>query len=142
LGTREAAPEIIEAYRASCRDHGKEEGEIILQTGFAWAETEEAAIAGARKWKPTQLGEVYRDDIHDPHDMQRRADATMSDEQFAKEGFLLGADPDEHVERIRELERAGATTVCLQLIGDADPLGSIRTYGERVLPALRAAGVG
>jgi coenzyme F420-dependent glucose-6-phosphate dehydrogenase len=74
--------------------------------------------------------------------MQRRADAQMSDEQFAKEGFLIGADPSEHVERIRSMERAGATVICLQLIGRADPLGSIRTYGERVLPALRGAPVG
>ena len=69
--------------------------------------------------------------------MQRRADAQMSDEQFAKEGFLVGSDPEEHIERIRDMERAGATVICLQLIGRADPLGSIRTYGERVLPELR-----
>ena len=74
--------------------------------------------------------------------MQRRADEQMTDEQFAKAGFLVGSDPGEHAERIRELERAGATVVCLQLIGSADPLGSIRTYGERVLPALRGAAVG
>ena len=30
------------------------------------------------------------------------------------------------------------TTICLQRIGDADPLGSIRRYGEHVLPALRS----
>jgi hypothetical protein len=29
------------------------------------------------------------------------------------------------------------TTIALQLIGDADPMGSIRRYGEHVLPALR-----
>jgi hypothetical protein len=40
------------------------------------------------------------------------------------------------------MEGAGATVICLQLIGRADPLGSIRTYGERVLPALRRAEVG
>jgi len=71
--------------------------------------------------------------------MQRRTDAQMTDEQFAKEGFLISSDPCEHVERIRAMERAGATVVCLQLIGRANPLGSIRTYGERVLPALRKA---
>ena len=139
LGDPEAAPDVIDAYRESCREHGKPEGEIILQAGFAWAESDEAAIAGARRWKPTQLPEVYRDDVHDPADMQRRADEQMTDEQFAKEGFLVGADVEEHVERIREIQAVGATVVCLQLIGTADPLGSIRTYGERVLPALREA---
>jgi len=142
LGDPEQAPEIIDAYRESCREQGREEGEIIFQAGFAWADDEQAAIDGARHWKPTQLPELYLDDIADQQDMQRRADAEMSDEQFAKEGFLIAADPSEHVERIRSMEHAGATVICLQLIGRADPLGSIRTYGERVLPALRGAPVG
>jgi coenzyme F420-dependent glucose-6-phosphate dehydrogenase len=139
LGDPEQAPEIIEAYRDACREHGREEGEIIFQAGFAWADDEQAAIDGARHWKPTQLPELYLDDIADQEDMQRRADEQMSDEQFAKEGFLIASDPDEHIERIREMERAGATVICLQLIGRADPLGSIRTYGERVLPVLRGS---
>jgi coenzyme F420-dependent glucose-6-phosphate dehydrogenase len=45
------------------------------------------------------------------------------------------------VERIREIADLGADIVCLQLIGSADPLGSIRTYGEEILPALRGARV-
>ena len=74
--------------------------------------------------------------------MQRRADEQMTDEQFAKEGFLIAADPQEHIERIRELEHCGASVICLQLIGRADPLGSIRTYGAQVLPALRGTAEG
>lgn len=35
-------------------------------------------------------------------------------------------------------DEIGATVVCLQLIGQADPEGSIREYAEHVLPALRA----
>jgi hypothetical protein len=31
----------------------------------------------------------------------------------------------------------GATVVCLQLVGDADPMGSIRRYGAEVLPEVR-----
>jgi coenzyme F420-dependent glucose-6-phosphate dehydrogenase len=142
LGDPEQAPEIIEAYRDACREYGREEGEIIFQAGFAWADDEQAAIDGARHWKPTQLPELYLEDIADQDDMQRRADEQMTDEQFAKDGFLIGSDPEEHIERIREMERAGATAICLQLIGRADPLGSIRTYGERVLPVLRGAMVG
>ena len=140
LGDPDSAPEVIEAYRASCREHGKEEGEIILQTGMAWADSEQAVIDGARRWKPTQLPELYREDIADQNDMQRRADEQMSDEEFAKGGFILSSDPGEHVRRLQEIsEIDGATVVCCQLIGQADPLGTIRTYGERVLPALRGS---
>lgn len=133
----EAAPEVIEAYERGRRDGGHERGEIIAHTGFAWAQTQQEAMTGARRWKPTQLPELYRDDIHDPQDMQTRADAALSDEQFAHNGFLVEADPDRHVERLREIAGLGASVVCCQLIGQADPLGSIRTYGERVLPQLR-----
>jgi coenzyme F420-dependent glucose-6-phosphate dehydrogenase len=141
MGDPETAPEVIEAYRESCAEHDREPGEVIFQTGFAWAEDEQAALEGARRWKPTQMPEVYRDDIHDPTEMQRLASEQVSDEQFAKEGFLVGSDPEAFVERLREMEDLGPTVVCLQLIGQADPLGSIRVMGEQVLPALRGARV-
>ena len=142
LGDPEQTPEILNAYRESCREHGKDEGEIIFHAGFAWDDDEQSVIRGARHWKPTQLPELYIEDIADQNDMQRRADEQMTDEEFAKEGFLISSDPQEHIERIREMEQGGATVICLQLIGRADPLGSIRTYGAQVLPALRGAVVG
>jgi coenzyme F420-dependent glucose-6-phosphate dehydrogenase len=137
LGDPEAAPEIIDAYREECARSGKEEGEIILQSGMAWAEEQERVVEGAKRWKPTQLPELYRDDIPDPDDMQRRADEQLSDEEFASDGFIVSADTDEHVQRIREIAELGATSVCLQLIGSADPMGTIQTYGDTVLPQLR-----
>jgi coenzyme F420-dependent glucose-6-phosphate dehydrogenase len=143
MGDPEIAPGVIEAYRASCAEHGREPGEVILQSGFAWAGSDEVALAGAKRWKPTQLPEIYTDDIWDPARMQTLADERMSDEEFAAEGFIVSSDPEQHIERIREiLEIEGATTISLQLIGQADPLGSIKTYGEHVLPALRGERVG
>jgi coenzyme F420-dependent glucose-6-phosphate dehydrogenase len=139
LGDPEQAPEIIDAYREARSRAGRDAGEIILHAGFHLAADEQAAIASARKWKATQLPEVYTEDIHDPAEMVRMADERMTDEEFAHEGFLVGADAGEHVERLREMLGLGATVICLQGIGDADPLGSIRRYGEEVLPALRAA---
>ena len=38
-------------------------------------------------------------------------------------------------------EGMGATVVCLQNGSGADPLGALRTYGERVIPALGGARV-
>jgi coenzyme F420-dependent glucose-6-phosphate dehydrogenase len=142
MGDPETAPEVIEAYRESCAEHGREPGEVIFQAGFAWAGDDQAAIGGAKRWKPTQMDAVYRDDIHDPAEMQRLAAEEVTDEQFAKEGFLVGSDPGFFVERLREMGHLGPTVICLQLIGQADPMGSIRTVGEHVLPALRGARVG
>lgn len=135
LGDPEQGPEIAEAYRSA---GGK--GEIIYQAGFSLGTDEQQAIDGARMWKATQLPAVYKEEIPDPAEMLARADEELSDEEFAKEGFLVGADPEDQITRIREMEEAGATVVCLQCIG-ADPLGSIERYGEHVLPALRGARV-
>src|SRR4051795_12636553 len=141
MGDPETAPEVIDAYRESCAEHDREPGEVIFQTGFAWADDDQAAIDGAKRWKPTQMDEVYRDDIWRPEEMQRIASEKVSDEDFAKEGFIVSSDPEEHVERIREMEKLGPTVICLQLIGSADPHGSIRAYRESVLPSLRGARV-
>jgi coenzyme F420-dependent glucose-6-phosphate dehydrogenase len=137
LGNPEKAPGIIDAYRTACRELGREAGTIILQSAIAWADSQEAVIAGARRWKPTQLPEVYSDDIHDPAQMQRLAEETLSDEQFAREGFIVSSDVEEHVARLRQLQELGPSVMVTQLIGQADPMGTIRVYGERVLPALR-----
>jgi coenzyme F420-dependent glucose-6-phosphate dehydrogenase len=141
LGDPEQAPEIIDAWKEARSKAGKDTGEIILQSGFHLGPDEESAIASSRKWKPTQMPEVYTDDIHDPAEMVRMADEQMSDAEFAHEGFLVGGDPQEHVSRLREMLELGPTVVCLQGIGDAEPLGSIRRYGEEVLPELRGARV-
>lgn len=139
LGDPDAAPEVIETYREACREFNRPVGTIVMQSGIAWASDHDAAIRGARRWKPTQLPELYIDDISDQDDMQRRADEQMTDEQFAREGFIVSASVDEHVSRIQEIADLGADAVCLQLIGSADPAGTIERYGGDVLPALRGA---
>jgi len=141
LADPETAPELIDAYRSACDDAGREPGEIILQTGFSWAENDDAALEGARVWKATQPPEYFTDDWHDPKAMFDKADREVSDEEFAQ-SYIIGSDPEHHVERIRQVEELGATVVCLQNGSGAEPLGALRTYGERILPALRSARVG
>jgi coenzyme F420-dependent glucose-6-phosphate dehydrogenase len=141
LADPESAPELIDTYRSACDDAGKEPGEIILQTGFSWAEDDDAALEGARVWKATQPEEYFTDDWHDPKAMFERADREVPDDDFMQ-SYIISSDADHHVERIREVEALGATVVCLQNGSGAEPLGALRTYGERVLPALKGARVG
>jgi hypothetical protein len=54
---------------------------------------------------------------------------------------IISSDPEQHAERIREIERMEPTIVCLQNASGADPHGALRVYGEKVLPALRGARV-
>ena len=115
---------------------GRETGEIILQGGFSWAGDDDAALEGARVWKSTQKDEYFTADWHDPKAMYEKAEAEVSDEEL-KRAYIVGSDADLDAERIREIEKLGATIVCLQNGSGADPLGAIRTYGDRVLPSLK-----
>ena len=140
LADPESAPEVIDAYREECSDAGKEPGEIILQTGFSWAQDDDAALEGARVWKATMPEEYFTDDWHDPKAMYEHAQEQFSDEDFLEQ-YIVSSDPQRHAERIREVEQLGATIVCLQNASGADPLGALEVYGDKVLPALRGARV-
>jgi coenzyme F420-dependent glucose-6-phosphate dehydrogenase len=140
LADPEQAPGIIDAYRGACEDERKEPGEIILQAGFSWAEDDDAALEGARVWKSTQIPDYFTDDWHDPRAMYERAEKEVSDDDF-EEAFIVSSDPEVHAERVREVERLGATVVCLQNGSGAAPEQALRVYGEQVLPALRGGRV-
>ena len=140
LADPESAPDLIEIYKSEREAAGKEPGEIILQAGFSWAGDDDSALEGARVWKATQPEEYFTDDWHDPRQMYEKAEREVTDEEF-KQSYIIGADPELHVERVREIERLGATIVCLQNGSGADPLGALRTYAEHVLPALKNARV-
>ncbi len=141
LADPEQAPGVIDAYRAACDDAGKPPGEIILQTGFSYAEDDDAAFEGARVWKATQPPEFYVDDWHVPTEMLEHADQKISDEEFAR-SYIISSDPEVHADRVREVEKLGATVICLQNASGADPHRALEVYGEQVLPALRGARVG
>jgi coenzyme F420-dependent glucose-6-phosphate dehydrogenase len=140
LANPELAPDVLDAYRAACEDAGKEPGEIILQTGFSWAEDDDAALEGARVWKGALPVEHYRDDWHDPEAMFRNGEDQFSDDDF-RAAYIVSADPHQHADRVREIEKMGATVVCLQNASGAAPEAALRVYGEQVLPALRGARV-
>ena len=136
LADPEMAPRMIEAYRAAAEDAGREPGEIILQAQFSWAADEEAALEGARVWKGAQPDEFFTDDWHDPGAMYERGEQQVSDDEL-REALIIGSDPDLHVERVREIEALGATTVALMNVSGADPRRALEVYRDRVLPALR-----
>jgi hypothetical protein len=69
--------------------------------------------------------------------MQAEGERQVSDEEL-KEALIVAADPEVHVERIREVEAMGATTVALMNNSGTDPLAAIEVYESSVLPRLLA----
>jgi coenzyme F420-dependent glucose-6-phosphate dehydrogenase len=137
LGDPETAPDVIDAYRSACDDAGREPGEIVLQVQFSWAPDDDAALEGARVWKGAQPDEFYTDDWHDPKAMYERGEEQISDDEL-KESLVISSDPDAHADRIREVEKLGATTLALMNCSGADPRGAIEVYARDVLPALKS----
>jgi coenzyme F420-dependent glucose-6-phosphate dehydrogenase len=136
LGDPRQAPGVIAGYRRGCEQAGREPGEIVLQTLASWASSDDDALAGAREWKGTLVDEHYTDPVADPAEVGRNG-TDVSDAQFEAMA-IVSSDPGAHVKKIRLLEQLGATAVCVMNVSGADPNGTIRTYGEHVLPALRA----
>lgn len=138
LADPETVPGLIDAYRGAAEDAGHEPGEIVLQTAFSWAADDDAALEGARVWKGAQPKEFYTEDWHDPAAMYARGEANVSDEEL-REALIIASEPEHHAERIREVERMGATTVALMNNSGADPQRAIEVYAESVLPKLGVA---
>ena len=137
LADPEMAPDMIEAYRAAASDAGREPGEIVLQAQFSWAPDDDTALESARVWKGAQPEEFFSDDWHDPGAMYERGEEQVSDDEL-REALIISSDPDVHVERVREIEEMGATTVALMNVSGADPRAALDVYRDRVLPALRS----
>jgi coenzyme F420-dependent glucose-6-phosphate dehydrogenase len=138
LADPESVPEILDAYRGAAENSGREPGEVVLQAAFSWAPDDDAALEGARVWKGAQPKEFYRDDWHDPRAMYARGEEQVSDDDL-REAMIIAADPGVHVERVREVEKLGATTVALMNDSGADPQAAIEVYGREVLPRLGAS---
>jgi coenzyme F420-dependent glucose-6-phosphate dehydrogenase len=135
LADPEMAPDVIDSYRSACDDDGHEPGEIVLQAQFSWASDDESALEGARVWKGAQPDEFYTDDWHDPEAMYDHGEKQVSDDEL-RDAVIISSDPEHHVERIREAQELGATTMALMNVSGKDPHAAIETYAEHVLPAL------
>jgi coenzyme F420-dependent glucose-6-phosphate dehydrogenase len=135
LADPQKAPAVIAAYRRACEQAGREPGEVILQGMVSWAETDEAAFDGAREWKATLVDAHYRDPVADPAQIQANG-RELSDTMFKAMG-LVSSDPKTHVRKIKTMQQLGATAIVLMNISGADPHGTLRVYGESVLPELR-----
>lgn len=138
LASPDKAPVVIAAYRRACEQAGREPGEIILQGLAAAADTDDAALESSREWKGTLADDNYAADVHDPARVGALGE-NISDRTFRMMG-ILSADPATHVRKIKAIRGMGATAVVVMNVSGADPMGTLRLYGDHVLPALRDDG--
>jgi coenzyme F420-dependent glucose-6-phosphate dehydrogenase len=135
LADPKKAPAVIAAYRKACEEAGREPGEIVLQGVAAAADSDDTALESAREWKATLSDESYAEPVSDPADVGEIGE-NVSDTKF-KMMAVLSSDPGKHVRQIKAMKAMGATAIVMMNISGADPLGTVRLYGDHVLPELR-----
>ena len=93
------------------------------------------AFEDTRFWAALALSAEEKMSVEDPLEMERLADA-LPVERAAKR-WIVSADPEEHVERIRPYVELGFRHLVFHAPGP-DQANFIRLYAKHVLPRLRA----
>lgn len=133
----EGLAKIKDAWLSAADDAGRKPGELVLQAGFSWAPDDDTALQQALIFKGAAPAEYYSEDWHDPKEMYRRGVEKVSNEEFIRKN-IISSEPEVHVERLREVEKLGATIISCANFSGPNVLEAVRAYGSKVLPRLRA----
>ncbi|TQJ30191.1 glucose-6-phosphate dehydrogenase (coenzyme-F420) [Microbacterium sp. SLBN-146] len=109
--------------------------DTLIEVKVSYHPDEQTALEKTRFWAPLALSAEEKMGIHDPIEMQRRA-AELPIERAASR-FIVSTDPEEHVERIARYVELGFRHLVFHDPGH-DQEEFLRTYGEEILPRLRA----
>jgi G6PDH family F420-dependent oxidoreductase len=123
--------ELVKAYQ----DAGGV-GPLIGQLSVCWAKSEAAARRTAHEWWPTAAlhGEVSQE-LPNPSQFTDLAKSVTEDQ--VAEAILCSPDPEQHLAKIREYEKAGFDHVYVHQIGP-DQAGYLGFAEREILPALKA----
>lgn len=110
-------------------------GPAYGMTHVCVADDEDEALRIAREfWPNSAIPGSAGQELSIPEHFEPIGEA-MPDEVF-RESFVLGSDPDAHLEKLRSLFDAGFDHVAVHQVGpDQDAV--FRFYGEEILPRLR-----
>ncbi|MCR2815412.1 glucose-6-phosphate dehydrogenase (coenzyme-F420) [Microbacterium jiangjiandongii] len=109
--------------------------DTLIEVKVSFAETRQEALEKTRFWAPLALSPEEKTGIHDPIEMQRRADELPIERAASR--FIVSTDPDEHVEQIARYVDLGFRHLVFHDPGH-DQETFLRTYGTEILPRLRA----
>ena len=109
--------------------------DTLIEVKVSLADTREQALEKTRFWAPLALSPEEKTGIHDPLEMQRRADALPIERAASR--FIVSTDPDEHVEQIARYVDLGFRHLVFHDPGH-DQETFLRTFGAEILPRLRA----
>ena len=124
-------PAMEEGAKAAGRDPVTIERTIEVKVSFDT--DKERALADTRIWAALALPADQKVDIHDPREMEKRAEEVADQ---AHRRWLVSSDPEEHVEQVGHYIELGFTHLIFHAPGD-DQSRFLRLYAQEILPRLR-----
>lgn len=124
-------PAVEEGAKETGRDPAAVERTIEVKVSF---DTDrERALRDTRIWAALALPAEDKAGIHDPREMERRAEQVADQ---AHRRWLVSNDSEEHVEQIRPYIEMGFTHLIFHAPGD-DQSRFLQLYAKEILPRLR-----
>jgi coenzyme F420-dependent glucose-6-phosphate dehydrogenase len=124
-------PAVEEGAKAAGRDPESIERTIEVKVSF---DTDlDHAYADTRIWAALALPAEDKAGIHDPREMERRAEKVADQ---AHKRWLVSNDPEEHIEQIRPYIELGFTHLIFHAPGD-DQSRFLQLYAKEILPRIR-----
>jgi coenzyme F420-dependent glucose-6-phosphate dehydrogenase len=124
-------PAVEEGAKAAGRDPSTIERAIEIKVSFD--DDRSRAMANTRIWAALALPAEDKANIHDPREMERRAE-TVADQAHRR--WLVSDDPEEHLEQIRPYIELGFTHLIFHAPGD-DQSRFLQMYSKEILPKIR-----
>ena len=110
--------------------------DTLIEVKVSFDHDRARALEDTRFWAPLALSADEKMGVEDPIEMQRLASALPIERAASR--FIVSDDPDEHVARILAYAEMGFRHLVFHGPGD-DQERFIRSYGDEILPRLRAA---
>ncbi|HEX4254807.1 MAG TPA: LLM class flavin-dependent oxidoreductase, partial [Streptosporangiaceae bacterium] len=109
----------------------------MIEIKLSWDPDAGKALENTRFWAPLSLSPEQKASFEDPIEMEKAADA-LPIEQVAKR-WIVASRPEEAIPAIKQYVDAGFNHLVFHGPGH-DQERFLRTFGEQVLPGLRALG--
>jgi coenzyme F420-dependent glucose-6-phosphate dehydrogenase len=133
LYTETLLPALEEGLSKAGRD--ADAIDTLIEVKVSYHPDHDTALQKTRFWAPLALSAEEKMGIHDPIEMQRRADELPIERAASR--FIVSTDPEEHVERIAQYVELGFRHLVFHDPGH-DQEEFLRMYGAEILPRLRA----
>jgi coenzyme F420-dependent glucose-6-phosphate dehydrogenase len=129
---------LLPNVAAGCEAAGKPAGavDLMIEMKVSFDSDRTRAMEDTRYWAALALSPEEKMSVEDPLEMEKLSDQLPA-ERAAKR-WIVSADPDEQVERIRPYVELGFRHLVFHAPGP-DQARFLRLYAEQVLPRLRKA---